>query len=173
MSKPIYLPTTGRPLDLSSLLDACPEHDNALLDFIGANAGENGAAEYAACEALRVLSGSWDDNYEGENRVYIAQTLADTIGVLQRMQTVLNNVIIAQDCLDAARDALLAQPVAQASSRVRDLLTAHDDRVATSGLTPEKHAALVRHLFPHVRTFPEHAAPAEHAEPAEPAEVTP
>ena len=167
MSKPIHLPTTGRPLDLSSLLDACPEHDNdALLDFIGANAAASGAAEYAACDALRFLASAWNDD-AGQNRNFVAQTLADTIGVLQRMQTVVNNVIIAQDCLDAARDALLAQPVAQASSRVRDLLTAHDDRVATSGLTPKDHAALVGLLFPHVRSFPEHAA---HAEPAE---VTP
>ena len=157
MSKPIHLPTTGRPLDLSSLLDACPEHDNALLDFVGANPYDSGAAEYAACEALRVLARSWDDD-AGQNRNFVVQTLADTIGVLQRMQTVVNNVIIAQDCLNAARDALLAQPVAQASSRVRDLLTAHDDLVATSGLSPERHAALVRLLFPHVRSFPEHAA---------------
>lgn len=164
MSKPIHLPTTGRPLDLSSLLEAHPEHENPLMDFIGG--GEIGVSEHAACDALRFLASAWNDD-AGQNRNFVAQTLADTIGVLQRMQTVVNNVIIAQDCLDAARDALLAQPVAQASSRVRDLLTAHDDRVATSGLTPKDHAALVGLLFPHVRSFPEHAA---HAEPAE---VTP
>ena len=163
MSKPIHLPTTGRPLDLSSLLDACPEHDNTLLDFVGANPYDSGAAEYAACEALRVLARSWDDD-AGQNRNFVVQTLADTIGVLERMRDVLHYVVAAQDCLDTARDLLVCQPVAQASSRARDLLTAHDDLVATSGLSPERHAALVGFLFPHVRSFPEHAAPAEHTE---------
>ncbi len=171
MSKPIHLPinlaTNSRPLDLSSLLDAHPEHENhALLDLIGANVGASGAGEYAACDALRFLASAWNDD-AGQNRNFVVQTLADTIGVLQRMQTVVNNVIIAQDCLDTARDLLVSQPVAQASSRVRDLLAAHDTLVSESGFKPEEHAALVGFLFPHVRSLPKHAA---HAEPAE---VTP
>lgn len=162
----IRTPTTGRPLDLSSLLDAHPEDDNALMDVL---CDEANVSADAACDALRFLALAWSDD-AGQNRGFVVQTLADTIGVLQRMQTVLNEVIVAQDCLDAARDALLAQPVAQPSSRVCDLLTVHDYLVSEGRFKPETHAALVRLLFPHVRTSPEHAAPAEHAEPAE---VTP
>ena len=133
------------------------------MDFICHDIGES---EHAACDALRFLAAGWaDDN--GVNRSHMLGTLKDTIETLQRMEQVILHVVAAQDCLDAARDALVTQPVAQASSRVRDLLTAHDDLVATSGLSPERHAALVGLLFPHVRSFPEHAAPAE------PAEVTP
>ena len=165
MSTPINLAVNSRPLDLSALLDAHPEHENPLMDFIGD--GEISLSEHAACDALRFLASAWTDD-AGQNRDFILHTLADTIGVLERMRDVLHYVVAAQDCLDTARDLLVSQPVAQASSRVRALLTAHDTLVSEGGFKPEEHAALVRLLFPHVRLLPEHTTPATPA-----AEVTP
>ena len=135
---------TGRPLDLSTLLEAHPEHENALMAFLCHGIG---APEHAACDALRFLAAGWaDDN--GVSRSYMLGTLKETIETLQRMEQVILHVVAAQDCLDAARDLLVSQPVAQTSSRVRDLLAAHDEIVQRSGVTPETHAALVGLLVP-------------------------